>query len=273
MIACNKEDNKWSEKKMEGDGGLRTVECLRGRLLAERQASKTAKEDAEVMGKKLIELENKLKEETKLRNKAEKRLKLLRKKLESLAILPSLEESDQSSSSEHCAVFSVSSASSSGTKDPEGSASSKFQNAAAEISKIVEENASDTTTSVESPEISFSEENSNSPGTSKSDTKESSGKSSSSHEDPKPDDTSSSGFEASKMEIDMNGRNVNYDDNDDVDNSLALVPLKLPETKLAPGEIKIISKSIGEVLDTLRHARENIQSSKERRQMIRVGPC
>ena len=38
---------------MEGDDGLRTVECLRGRLFAERQASKTAKEDAELMGNKV----------------------------------------------------------------------------------------------------------------------------------------------------------------------------------------------------------------------------
>ncbi|XWS43662.1 hypothetical protein CRYUN_Cryun16bG0122400 [Craigia yunnanensis] len=276
MIACDKEDSKWSEKKMKGDDGLRTVECLRGRLLAERQASKTAKEDAELMGNKLIELETKLKEETKLRNKAEKRLKLLRKKLESLTILTSLEESEQSSSSEHCAVSSVSSTSSSGTKDPEES-TSKSQNAVPEMSKNEKENASDTTASIKSLEISFSEEKSNSPGTTKSDTKDSShenssDKSSSSHEDPKIDDKSSSNLKASTVEIDMNGRNVNYEDDDYVDNSLALIPLKLPETKLAPDQIKIVSKSIGEVLDTLKHARERIQSSMKRRQMIRVGP-
>ncbi|XVF07999.1 hypothetical protein REPUB_Repub06bG0187400 [Reevesia pubescens] len=116
MIACNKEDSKW---------------------------------------RWLRELENKLKEETKFRNKAEKRLKLLKKKLESLKILPSLEESEQSSSSEHCAVSSVSSSSSSsGTKDSEESAS-KSQNAVPEISKNVEENAlSDTNTSLKSLEIS-----------------------------------------------------------------------------------------------------------------------
>ena len=70
----------------------------------------------------------------------------------------------------------------------------------------------------------------------------------------------------------MSGRNVNYDDDDYVDNSSALVPLKLPETNLAPDQIKLVSKSICDVLDTLRHARERIQSSMERRQMIRVGP-
>ncbi|OMP03608.1 hypothetical protein COLO4_10304 [Corchorus olitorius] len=214
---------------MEKDEGLRTVECLRGRLLAERQASKSAKEDAEVMGNKLIELENKLREETKLRTKAEKRLKFLRKKLESLnIILPSLEDSDQSSSSENCAVSCVSSTSTSVSKETE--------------------------------EFTSKNSNSNSPKSAKSDTTKDS-----SHADPKIDDTSSSSLKASTME----------NDDDYVDNSLALVPMELPETKqqVAP-EIKIPSKSIGEVLDTLKHARESIQSSMElrRRQMIRVGP-
>ncbi|KAF5737128.1 hypothetical protein HS088_TW13G00006 [Tripterygium wilfordii] len=69
---------------MEGDDGLRTVECLRGRLLAERQASRVATEDAQIMAKKLIQLENQLREETKLRIKAEKKLHFLMKKLGSL---------------------------------------------------------------------------------------------------------------------------------------------------------------------------------------------
>lgn len=49
--------NYWffSSKKMEVDEGLNlnTVACLRGRLLAERHASKVAKEQAESMGKKV----------------------------------------------------------------------------------------------------------------------------------------------------------------------------------------------------------------------------
>lgn len=44
----------FSDRKMEGDEGLRTLECLRGRLLAERQASRVAEEDSEFMGKKVI---------------------------------------------------------------------------------------------------------------------------------------------------------------------------------------------------------------------------
>ncbi|TYI65775.1 hypothetical protein E1A91_D09G180400v1 [Gossypium mustelinum] len=164
-------------EKMERDEGLRTLECLRGRLLAERQASKTAKEDAELMGNKVIELEKKLKEETKVINKAEKRLKLLSKKLESLKLVPSLEESEHPA-----AVSCVSSTSSSGTKNPEKTAS-KSQNAVPVISKNMEENASDTTTSIPSFKISFSRESSF------SSLENSSFKSSSVHEDPKVDDT------------------------------------------------------------------------------------
>ena len=40
-------------KKMEEDDSLRTLDCLRGRLLAERQASKVAKEEAQLMGNKV----------------------------------------------------------------------------------------------------------------------------------------------------------------------------------------------------------------------------
>ncbi|KAF2311980.1 hypothetical protein GH714_027652 [Hevea brasiliensis] len=39
-------------KKMEVEDSLRTLECLRGRLLAERQASRVAKEEAQLMGPK-----------------------------------------------------------------------------------------------------------------------------------------------------------------------------------------------------------------------------
>jgi len=65
---------------------MRTVECLRGRLLAERVASKAAKEEADQLAKRLDELEKKLADEVKVRNKAERRLRRAIKKLESLKI-------------------------------------------------------------------------------------------------------------------------------------------------------------------------------------------
>lgn len=39
---------------MDVEKGLKTLECLRGRLLAERQASRSAKEEAELMGEKVM---------------------------------------------------------------------------------------------------------------------------------------------------------------------------------------------------------------------------
>ncbi|XP_015691239.1 protein starmaker isoform X1 [Oryza brachyantha] len=78
-----------------GGSGMRTVECLRGRLLAERVASKAAKEEADSLTKRLDELEKMLSDEVKMRNKAERRLRRAIKKLESLKILD-VELSDSS---------------------------------------------------------------------------------------------------------------------------------------------------------------------------------
>ncbi|XP_047086654.1 uncharacterized protein LOC124698182 [Lolium rigidum] len=70
-----------------GGGGMRTVECLRGRLQAERVASKAAKEEADQLASRLDELEKQLAEEVKIKNKAERRLRRAIKRLESLKIL------------------------------------------------------------------------------------------------------------------------------------------------------------------------------------------
>ncbi|KAF1878160.1 hypothetical protein Lal_00012884 [Lupinus albus] len=116
MIASStNEDHILSSKKMEGDKGLNfnTVEWLRGRLLAERRASRVAKDEAESMGNKLIELEKLLRVEIKLRDKAERRLKLLRKKLE---LLNTTSMSGQSDSTEKCENSSGSSSISSISK-------------------------------------------------------------------------------------------------------------------------------------------------------------
>ncbi|XP_058098355.1 uncharacterized protein LOC131243203 isoform X2 [Magnolia sinica] len=92
-------DQKWREKMMEGEA--RTVDCLRGRLLAERVTSKAAKEDADLMGKKLIELERQLQLEMESRNRVEKKLKLATRKLQSLKLsaVPSQSSSPEKSES------------------------------------------------------------------------------------------------------------------------------------------------------------------------------
>lgn len=43
-------------EQMEGEEVLRTVECLRSRLLAERAASRNAKQEAQLMGTKVCSL-------------------------------------------------------------------------------------------------------------------------------------------------------------------------------------------------------------------------
>uniref|UniRef100_A0ACD5XJM1 Uncharacterized protein n=1 Tax=Avena sativa TaxID=4498 RepID=A0ACD5XJM1_AVESA len=70
-----------------GGGGMRTVECLRGRLQAERVASKAAKEEADRLATRLDELEKKLADEVKTRNKAERRLRRAIKRMEALKTL------------------------------------------------------------------------------------------------------------------------------------------------------------------------------------------
>nr|GME19033.1 myosin heavy chain, cardiac muscle isoform-like isoform X2 [Ipomoea batatas] len=104
---------------MGEEDALRTVDCLRGRLLAERVASKNAKEEAQLMGNKLIELENRLKEETKSRNRAEKRLKFLMKKLQSINVSFVSDESENSCLTEGSEVSSASYTACSTSKDLE----------------------------------------------------------------------------------------------------------------------------------------------------------
>lgn len=281
MTAPGKEEKGWSEnKKMEGRDSWRTLECLRGRLLAERQASKIAKEEAELMGNKLIELENKIREETKLRKKAEMKHKLLMKKLESLKISPALEGSEKSSSSDTSGFSSTSSSSTSGHRDPE-EFESKPQSIIQALSQDMKDNGSETTTSnqkacivldsIEDSTGTQDTQNSNSEHNLKDySLDKSSHESMACSQDSKADDQSSSSIEASVVEMETNA-GTESDNEDYVDNSLALVPMSLPASTKKK-ELKIVNRSVIEVLDALRHAREQIQSSMESRHMIRVGP-
>ncbi|XP_074562250.1 uncharacterized protein LOC141818700 [Curcuma longa] len=96
-----------------GQQRLDTVECLRGRLLAERVTSKAAMEEVDDLEKRLGELERKLGEEAKCRSRAERRLKLALKRLESLNIVDE--------GSQLVAQSSSTSSSSSRSSDPERS--------------------------------------------------------------------------------------------------------------------------------------------------------
>ncbi|KAI5325496.1 PREDICTED: zinc finger CCHC domain-containing 10 [Prunus dulcis] len=279
MIATSKEDGKWSDRKMEGDGGLRTLECLRGRLLAERQASRVAKEDAELMGKKLMELKNQLNEEIKLKDRAEKKLKFLKRKLESLKISSSSVESQQSSSSKNSEISCSQSTttSSAGSNDPEAH-EPKSKVTESETSENFDRSVADTTTSEQSHESLFTEENTTPQSTSASSSSSSTSISCPSpegfchnpthkSEDSKNDENSYSNIKSSMAEIE------NYENGhlDYVDNTLALVPASMPATCHTSTELKPVSESVRQVLDDLRNIRENLQSSMEKRNIIRAG--
>ncbi|KAJ7972476.1 myosin heavy chain, cardiac muscle isoform-like isoform X1 [Quillaja saponaria] len=279
-----------SGKKIE-EGCLRTVESLRGRLLAERQASRVAKEDAEIMGNKLIELESKLREETKLKDRAERKLKFLRKKLESLNFSSISGKLEQSSSSEKCGNSCISSIDDSSFKDPEES-----------------EPKSDITNPVvlENPNENILKSRTIDPGVSE-DLKQNVSEAyspSQNHISPclakdsnfqNTDHSSShSNLSDSSPEIICNNTNTssgdlkneenrslstkssmvdNMDDHQDfVDNSMAIVPVNLPTTSL-PTTPKPVNENVIEALVALRHAKEMLVDSMERRRMmIKVGP-
>ncbi|EYU41655.1 hypothetical protein ABFS82_10G038300 [Erythranthe guttata] len=88
---------KWSGIKIEGEDSIKTVNCLRGRLLAERVASRNATEKADQLRNKLLEVEKMLKQEAKSRNKAERKLKILMNRLQSLNISYVANESETGS--------------------------------------------------------------------------------------------------------------------------------------------------------------------------------
>ncbi|KAF5471745.1 hypothetical protein F2P56_008517 [Juglans regia] len=275
MVTGSSEDRKWSDKKMEGGDGSRTVESLRGRLLAERQASRVAEENAVLLGKKLIELENQLKQETKLRYKAEKRFQVLMKKLESLNISTISVESEQSSSSEKGEMSCTSSTITSDSKNQEED-ESKSQFTSPEISEDLEHNASETTsTSTKIPSSPSTENDSGSLGTANSKSNSNLNDpsqhrfsyklSTSCSEDPNTDNHSCSSLKSSIVDNES-------DQGDKVDNSLALVTVSFPATSKTV-EVKPLNQSVREVLDALRHAREKLQSSMQRRHMIQAGPA
>lgn len=262
----------FSKKRMEGEEGIRTMECLRGRLLAERAASRVAKEETKQLGKKLIELENLLKKETKSKNRAEKRLKFLLQKLESLNIsYVSDESSDNSSFMEKSEISSVSSTASSSTKQHpktqiKNTKKSGIEEPEKKIESLIASQASTTTSSGETHSCPSHEENlgSSDDGISGN----SNGSHSSQDEDNLKRDDDRLKSPMRKKEI--SGGNE-HDGNDGIDNSLALAVVNAPVIKKQAIVQPVSTASVKDVLDALRYARESIQSSMETRHMIRVG--
>ncbi|XP_060174543.1 uncharacterized protein LOC132605401 isoform X1 [Lycium barbarum] len=269
MIAQENVDGKWSEKKMEKEDGLRTVECLRGRLIAERAASRKAKEDAEFMGNKLIELETKLREETRSRNKAEKKLKYFMKKLESMNISYVSDESEYSSLLDKSEISSVTSTTASSTKKIcegeeqnsqfKGSVGSEFQDSIGSR-KCSSENYINLEQNALQMIIFSKDDDSHSKGD------QLLGKSSE-IEFSKSDGNSSKSSSQEEGKIGEDERDLQEDN---VNNSLTLFTVDLPKQKETIDPI-VLDTTVREVLDALRHAKEKLQTQMERGRTIKVG--
>ncbi|KAL0338378.1 UNVERIFIED_CONTAM: hypothetical protein Sangu_1359900 [Sesamum angustifolium] len=216
-----KENADANLSEMEGDDSARTVNCLRVRLLAERVASRNARQEADQLENKLLELENLLKEEAKSRNRAEKKLKFLTKRLQCMNIPYATDESEHSGLLDTSNISSATSLDSSSTKQPEKG-------------EILHMNISTVSESQESNEIV----------------------------------KSSKGDFAYHSNGCLNQED-GHDPDNHVDNSMALVPVDVPQ-KNQTIDPEVLDTTVKEVLDALRRAKEQLQSSMERRRMSMI---
>lgn len=281
---------KQSGKEVEGDDGVKTLECLRGRLLAERAVSRAANEEADKLGNKLIELENKLKEEVKLRKRAEKRLRSLIKKLEAMKIVHVVSDESSSDHSSPLGKSDLGSLSSSSTassfsysdKQNKKPNSPNRNSLKCELDKAVKKDGStcseilkhsDVDSGASSENQSFaSSEKINSDKTISEKSDDHSQCTQSNYDEKLNDHRSKSSVEDEKN----NGENHRDWDETSVDNSMALVAVDIPASRKTTTTTTIeplIAENSGvkDVLNTLRYVKEGLQSSMGRRHLIRVG--
>ncbi|XP_027363020.1 uncharacterized protein LOC113870768 [Abrus precatorius] len=276
VIAADK-DHIRSCKKMEGDESLNTVGCLRGRLLAERQASRVAKEEAESMGNKLVELEKLLRKETKLRDKAERKLKFLKEKLESFNISSKIGQLEHSDSSEKCENSCGSSSISSASKHSEANeAIHHVKDPALPQNVVHNHNVLEASTLIQTQNSPSTTKDCDSQNTDNFSCISDPGYSSPQilSEDPNTGFGNLKNDESRLFSLSPRSSvTENESDHADFcDNSLAIVPVNVTATSHATSNPKPVSLSVLEALDALRRARESLQSSMGTRQMIHVGP-
>ncbi|XP_057428275.1 uncharacterized protein LOC130721492 isoform X2 [Lotus japonicus] len=258
-------------KKIEGDEGLNTVACLRGRLLAERQASKVAKEEAESMGNKLVELEKLLREEIKLRDKAERKLNFLKKKLESFNTT-SKGKLEQSDSSEKCESFNTSS--NSGQLE-QSDLSEKFDNycetsSISSASKHSEEkNLAKNPTLLEN--VALIQTHNGESTTKDCDSQITDCSNSNSDMGFSSQDLNNDGSRLSSLSSKSSVTENESDYGDSFDNSMALVPVNMTATSQATINQKPVNERVGEALNALKVAKERLQGSLGIRQVIPIG--
>uniref|UniRef100_A0A7N0UV56 Uncharacterized protein n=1 Tax=Kalanchoe fedtschenkoi TaxID=63787 RepID=A0A7N0UV56_KALFE len=255
---------------MEQIESVRTIECLRGRLLAERAATKSAKQEAALMENKLIELENKLSEETKLKNKAEKKLAFLLNKLQSLKINYVFKDSENSvchvstsaeDGKEHC------------TKEPIPADCRSENYIGVEINTETHRGLSNYTEDASSTVTTNSETNAEN-GSGKYFSDLNSNKSFDGADDINQRRRIDE-FKASTVELIIKQADGITEERAAA-NSLALVPaspsLQISSSERVDGNLKIgdHSGTVTEALYALRRARKEIERSMERRRMIKV---
>ncbi|CAI9098112.1 OLC1v1034698C1 [Oldenlandia corymbosa var. corymbosa] len=263
-----------------------------------------------------MELETRLKEETKSRNRAERRLKSLIKKLESLEIFYVSDESERSGFLEKSEISSASSVASTSTKEADNHSkpvkinpnvtpassthNSQEQPAVPQIPPTQESSSfpdmDSRPNNVSKIKVSSSE-SFVTPADEKLETAEITNPTTSSAEkcpeSPTPMENSSSVTEEEDIAksstsastetesnsskcggLDLNKENqkekVEQDDDENVDNSLAIVAIDLPKKEQRIDPV-VLDATVKEVLDALRHAKQKLQTSMERRRMIRVG--
>ncbi|CAA0842885.1 Unknown protein [Striga hermonthica] len=249
-------DPKLGSKKMEADESVRTVNCLRGRLLAERLASRNANMEAEQLGAKLMELENHLKQEAKSRNRAEKKLRFLMKKLQSMNIshVASDESEYYSGLGGKSDISSPSSTASSLSSTQQSKQDGKSEKGPQNLHpKIYDDNNSSTT------QGDADSEKSSHLGSNQD------------FNDPKMDEQSDICY--ASFRFSTNDCLKEEDDQDEVDNTKALVAVDQTPQKNPAIDPEVLDSTVKQVLDALRRAREQLQSSIEKRRvnMIRVG--
>ncbi|XP_058746822.1 uncharacterized protein LOC131619767 isoform X2 [Vicia villosa] len=280
-------DHKCS-KKMEVDEGLNlnTVACLRGRLLAERHASRVAKEQAEAMGKKLVELEKLVKEEIKLRDKSERKLKLLRKKLESSSKSSKASQLGCSESSKKSKNSCGSSTISSNSKNSEANETRNCAKDSALTESLVanhngsrSENGSSSTKDCESQitdnssSSNYSEHGYSLKILSLDSNQSFEYESLKNDEISEAKDLKNDEIRLSSLSTKSSVTGNESDHADSFDNSLALVPVteNMTATSQASTNNKKVNESVFEALDALRVAKEKLQSSLGTRQIVQVG--
>ncbi|KAG8374278.1 hypothetical protein BUALT_Bualt11G0114900 [Buddleja alternifolia] len=248
----------------------------------------------------LIELEKLIKEEAKSRNRAEKKLKILMKKLKSMNIsyisdgsehsglegksdISSVTSTDSSSKDEDMQNQKMKMSSVCGSEESEENA--KSQKYPQHLHQIAGSSSSEMGPNEDqiSPEISDDLGENVAQNSSFEDTlsfvgdanseKSSQIESNQSYNDSKMDQQSDTGYGSVNSSNEERFSQENDQDlENNVDNSMALVPVDTPQ-KIQPVDPEVLDATVKEVLDALRHAKEQLQSSMERRRanMIRVG--